>query len=220
MRLCHTEIVPDYCTCGAQLPPDARFCHKCGKPQYDYPGVEPAEQAQTPPPLPPPLPVEAAKLPEIGFHNRIAVRIGITVAVAAMVLVSIIASILPATAFLGFFCAGMIAAVWYVRRTGEKLSIRGGARIGWITGLFCFTAFLLVFTIVVVAITNPDVVATMRNDASLSKNPSFQEMLKMVTDPHDAVMNIIVRVIAMFIFLTTLPMLGGAVGAKLSERRA
>lgn len=87
------------------------------------------------------------------------------------------------------------------------------------TGLFCFTAFLLVFTIVVLAITNPEVVAALRNDASMSKNPNFQEMLKIVTDPQNAVMNIVVRVIAMFIFLTTLPMLGGAVGAKLSERR-
>ena len=34
--MCQTEVVPEYCTCGAQLPPDARFCHKCGKPQYDY----------------------------------------------------------------------------------------------------------------------------------------------------------------------------------------
>src|SRR5689334_2027095 len=23
----------DFCTCGAQLPEDARFCHRCGKPQ-------------------------------------------------------------------------------------------------------------------------------------------------------------------------------------------
>ena len=46
--VCQTEIVPEFCTCGAQLPPDARFCHKCGKPQYDYPGVEEPEPA---PPL-------------------------------------------------------------------------------------------------------------------------------------------------------------------------
>src|ERR1700751_3927993 len=23
------------CTCGAQLPDDARFCHRCGKPQFE-----------------------------------------------------------------------------------------------------------------------------------------------------------------------------------------
>ncbi len=27
--------MPDFCTCGAQLPPDALFCHKCGKPQRE-----------------------------------------------------------------------------------------------------------------------------------------------------------------------------------------
>src|SRR6202034_1529404 len=54
--VCQTKIVPEFCTCGAQLPPDARFCHKCGKPQYDYPGLDEPEPA-TPP-------VEVASLPQ------------------------------------------------------------------------------------------------------------------------------------------------------------
>src|ERR1700693_5429178 len=89
-RLCQTENVPEFCTCGAQLPPDARFCHKCGKPQYDYPGVE---QSETPPPLievasvPPAPPVQVSG--EISFHNRLAVRVGLISAVAA-VLVSVV----------------------------------------------------------------------------------------------------------------------------------
>jgi len=30
--------MPDNCTCGAELPPDSLFCHKCGKPQREIRG--------------------------------------------------------------------------------------------------------------------------------------------------------------------------------------
>src|SRR5579872_719709 len=67
----HTGVVPDVCTCGAKLPPDARFCHKCGKPQRDEPVV--MEEVLSPPPLPfteLPAPITA----RISFHNGLAVR--------------------------------------------------------------------------------------------------------------------------------------------------
>ena len=77
--------MPEFCTCGAQLPPDARFCHKCGKPQYDYPGIT----EETVEPAPPPVtaaPAEPAVQPplEISFHNRLAVRIGFLAALMAV----------------------------------------------------------------------------------------------------------------------------------------
>src|SRR5712671_1156966 len=71
----HTGDVPDVCTCGAKLPPDARFCHKCGKPQRDEPVI--VEEAESPPPLPfselpaPPAPAR------ISFHNLLAVRVAL-----------------------------------------------------------------------------------------------------------------------------------------------
>ena len=34
--------MPEFCSCGAQLPPDALFCHKCGKPQRDIVEPDPA----------------------------------------------------------------------------------------------------------------------------------------------------------------------------------
>ena len=27
--------MPEFCSCGSELPPDALFCHKCGKPQRE-----------------------------------------------------------------------------------------------------------------------------------------------------------------------------------------
>ena len=83
--VCQTEVVPEFCTCGAQLPPDARFCHKCGKPQYDYPVVEEAE----PEPAPPQrggcgASRRAAISADISFHNGLAVRIGFIAAMGAV----------------------------------------------------------------------------------------------------------------------------------------
>jgi hypothetical protein len=37
---------------------------------------------------------------------------------------------------LAFLAAGFLAVYLYSRRTGQTLSIRSGARMGWITGIF------------------------------------------------------------------------------------
>src|SRR5688572_10120186 len=59
------------CTCGAQLPPDARFCHKCGKPQYEMTVLE-----DEPAPAPPPAPIaaEPPKPTGISLRNPAAAR--------------------------------------------------------------------------------------------------------------------------------------------------
>jgi hypothetical protein len=68
--------MPEICTCGAQLPPDARFCHKCGKPQREEIVVEQPEAFA---PQPPPL-VQAAPLQTLSFRNPIALRVGLLAA--------------------------------------------------------------------------------------------------------------------------------------------
>src|SRR3954453_7443593 len=62
----------EYCTCGAKLPEDARFCHKCGKPQFEL--IEPEEPAVVEPV--PPVPVQPPPQPQgVGFRNPAAVRV-------------------------------------------------------------------------------------------------------------------------------------------------
>src|ERR1019366_3176643 len=65
--------MPEFCTCGAQLPPDALFCHKCGKPQRELiaPEFQIPENAESA--LPPaPVPLAPDALP-MNFRNRVAV---------------------------------------------------------------------------------------------------------------------------------------------------
>jgi hypothetical protein len=67
--------MPEICSCGAQLPPDARFCHKCGKPQREEPLAE-ALIGQMQAPLAPPAAVVALPVP-LSFRNPVALRVGL-----------------------------------------------------------------------------------------------------------------------------------------------
>ena len=212
--------MPERCTCGAQLPEDARFCHKCGKPQYDYPGAQ--ETSETPEVVPPPLPAKVEPtVAEISFRNRVAVRIGLLTALLAVAVTFLVTSVTQ-SAILGtltFFGAGVLAPVWYRQRTGQKMSVRSGARIGWITGLFCFAFLLILLTISVVALTNADAIPALRDSPNM-KNPAVQDWLKTLSDPAKATESIIMLVVTLFLFVTTLPMLGGALGASLADKRS
>lgn len=219
--VCQTEIVPEFCTCGAQLPPDARFCHKCGKPQYDYPGLEENE------PAPAPLPVEVAILPptpfapmpgEISFHNRLAVRIGFIAALAA-VFVFLVPLPFPFLRLLIAFVAGGFFAVFlYSRRTGQTLSIGGGARMGWITGIFSFTMLSVLFAVVMVKISNDGGLAKYLLSELPANDARSESVAQAFNDPAMLVVLVLLSLGMLFVVLTALPIIGGALGAKVLEK--
>src|SRR5260370_36269576 len=110
--------MPEFCSCGAQLPPDALFCHKCGKPQREL--VVPETVAPVaPPPLPQvqPRPVP----PPVNFHNGVALRIAILVAAMA----TLLSLFLP---FLTWLAGGFFASFLYRRKTGP-LNVGAGVRL-------------------------------------------------------------------------------------------
>src|SRR5271157_613131 len=128
--------MPEFCTCGAQLPPDALFCHKCGKPQREL--VIP-ETVAPPPVAPPELRTQPRPEPlPVNFHNGVALRIAILVAATATLL-----SFLP---FLNWLAAGFFAVFFYRRKTGSLLNVGAGVRMGWITGILMFGLSAIVFT--------------------------------------------------------------------------
>jgi hypothetical protein len=203
--------VPEFCTCGAQLPPDARFCHKCGKPQYDYPNIsEPAEPqeevvAQV---LPPTLPLE------ISFHNRLAVRIGFLAALAAVVLFLFPLPFPVVRLLVAALAAGFLAVFLYTRRTGQILSMRSGARMGWITGIFSFTLISLLMTAAMVAISNQGGLLKFFRSQLPANDARTQTLTQALDDPATLAGGMLFALILMFVVLTALPMIGGALGAK------
>ncbi len=145
------------CTCGAVLPPDALFCHKCGKPQRaDLIPGEPEASASTPVsdiPVLPALPPSPPELPPIGFHNGPAVRIALLAGVLS-IFVSALSGQLPlprAFALVWLVATGFLAVFLYRRRTGQRLSALSGAHLGWICGIFGFVIATIMLTTVAVA---------------------------------------------------------------------
>jgi uncharacterized protein YqgC (DUF456 family) len=200
------------------LPPDARFCHKCGKPQYDYPDVQ--NPVAAPPPLPPPLPLATAAA-EISFRNGIAVRISFMVAALALIFAMVASPLLhpPLSLIAGVFLAGFVATLWYERRTGQRLSVRSGAQIGWITGIFSFSMFVAVTTVQMIVISVDGGLANYVRKQMHPTDPNVEQALKLLSDPVGAAVLMLLCLVLFFVVFTTLPMLGGAVGAKVSERR-
>ncbi len=205
--------MPDFCTCGAQLPPDARFCHKCGKPQYDYPDlsepepVEPVEEvvAQV---VTPALPLE------ISFHNRLAVRIGFLAALAAVLLFLFPLPFPLLRLLVAALAAGFLAVFLYTRRTGQMLSIRSGARMGWITGIFSFTLVSMLMTAAMVAISNQGGLQKFFRSQLPMNDARTQTLTQALDDPAALAGGMFFALILMFVVLTALPMIGGALGAK------
>ena len=208
-------MVPDFCTCGAQLPPDARFCHKCGKPQYDYPGLAEEAEVHEPdshPPISPTLP--PAPILEISFHNRLAVRTGFLAAVTGVLLFLFPLPFPFARLLIGLLAAGFLAVFLYARRSGQMLSIRAGVRMGWITGIFCFVLVSMLMTAALVAISNEGGLAKFIRSQLPPNDARADTVTQALGDPSMLAGSMLFAMLLFFVILTALPMIGGALGAK------
>jgi hypothetical protein len=206
--------VPDFCTCGAQLPPDARFCHKCGKPQGELFASEPEAAAEPVAPViaPPLLP------PDIGFGNGTAVRIGFLAALAAVLLLIFPLPFPFLRLTIVFIAAGFVAVYLYMRRTGQRLSLRSGARMGWMTGVFSFTIFTVQLTASVLASSSEGGFAGVLKQQLPPNDARTSQLLQLIADPSTLVLLMLMVLVFLFVFLTILPTLGGLLGAKLLAR--
>jgi hypothetical protein len=210
--------VPERCTCGAQLPEDALFCHKCGKPQREIVSVDEPEAA-----VPPPIPVATVSAipPEssvITFHNGTAVRIAVSMGFLAFLCLLVVGQLaLPeALIFVWLAAAGFLAVFLYRRSTGQRLSVVNGARLGWISGIFGFVIVTVLLTLFVVALSEPSVVTALREQIKTRGIPeaNLDQMIEALRSPSG-----ITSALGLFFLLfTVLPAFGGAVGAKLLDR--
>lgn len=200
----------DYCSCGAALPPDALFCHKCGKPQREIPVVEAEIQVVEPPPpshLAPP-PVQPQPL---NFHNPLAVRIAFIVA-----LVTALLSWLPFLNIILWAGAGFFAVFLYRRRTGSLLTVRAGMQMGWITGVMSYAITVVIFTATILPTAiSGGVGAMFQAQFKNATDPSVQQALKMFESGPGLAFLLVVTLIMLFVFICALSMVGGALGAKM-----
>ncbi len=158
------------CSCGAVLPEDARFCHKCGAPQYEEDiarinAVDEAAAAEAAPPLPTPPVAPAVLQYSTRFPNGQAVRVSIRVAAFSLLAAALLALIAPPLVVPLFVAAGFAAVRLYVSRTHESLKLMGAAVMGampwfWFFLLQAAGALFLFFSPqvhdAVKALNNPD----------------------------------------------------------------
>ena len=206
--------MPERCTCGAQLPEDALFCHKCGKPQREIVSVEEPEVVAAPPPIP----VAAPQPLVISFHNGPAVRIALGMGFLAFLCLLVVGQLaLPqALVFVWLAAAGFLAVFLYRRSTGQRLSVMNGARLGWISGVFGFVIVTIILTMFVIALSEPSVVTALREQIKTRGIPeaNLDQVIQALHSPSG-----ITQAVGMFFLLfTILPAFGGAVGAKLLDR--
>ena len=202
------------CTCGAYLPNDARFCHKCGKPQYEEDVARLAAE-NTPGPVQAPLDIPTTtKAPPIGFGNLRAVTI--TIAVAAITLIPLsLAMIAPPLSLIVLAGAGYCAAYFYRKQTAQPLTPGGGAYLGVMTGLWLFVVFALCAAVVSVKVSSPTDLAVMK--ATLSRVPGAANMLD---DPHQFIVTIGESLVILFFLSTLSAAFGGMLAARTLARRS
>jgi hypothetical protein len=193
--------MPEICSCGAQLPPDALFCHKCGKPQREIVAVEAEAPVAAPPPV---IEAPVAQPVVVNFRNMEALKVALLAAMLSMFLF-----FLP---IVNWLAAGYFAVFFYRRRTRQTINILAGVRIGWLTGLITF-AIVAFFTLLgALALRTPEVMEMFK--AAAQKSDQVQQMLGIMQDgPRMA------GLLSMyFLLITFVSMTGGLLGAMLTGK--
>lgn len=196
---------------------DALFCHRCGKAQRELLAAdpvyeEPAAAVNVEPAAPPPPLAALAGLP-VTFRNTVAVRIGFLVASVASLL-----DFVPGLNWLFVIwsvCAGFLAVFLYRRTTGQSLTMRNGARLGWIAGVMNSLIVIVLFTISIVASAG-EITSALR-DQIRSMAPNDSNALALVDSPYALVTIILMTLVMLFLIFTCASIAGGVLGARITR---
>ena len=131
--------MPLRCSCGAILPEDARFCHKCGAPQYEEDIARLNAVVEPPPAQPQAVSEQPKQQSRIGFTNGRALRVTLAVAALSLFASALIGSFAPPLILFPIvLAAGFTSVRVYLSLTAEKIKVSGGAILGAMTGLWLY----------------------------------------------------------------------------------
>ena len=114
-----------------------------------------------------------------------------------------------------FCAAGFVAVRIYNSHSSQPLTLRSGARLGWMTGFWVFLAFVVLSALMSVYISDPSIREQIKALPNVSRMP---EAAKLLDDPHQFVMSLAGTLVLAFFMATILSGLGGMLGARLNGR--
>jgi hypothetical protein len=121
-------------------------------------------------------------------------------------------------AFIALSMASGYLAVWlYRRRTGQELSVKSGAQLGWITGVLSFLIAVVILTITIALVGFGQLEAAFR-DPALRGNVSPAEVERLLNNPAALAAALAFTLVVIFGAYTVAASVGGAVGAKLLHK--
>jgi hypothetical protein len=195
------------------LPENARFCHRCGKPQFETEPAPPVEAPES-------RDLVAAPIEPItpSFHHPIAVRIGLFVGSIA----AILCLAFPFGFVLWLSAAGFGSVYLFRRRTGQSLTVRGGMRMGWIAGMLSFVIITVLFTIsAVVAANRPGGLAAFFREQPNSagfRSEDLEAVIQVLANPVNQALVYVFFLLFCFTVIAVFCTAGGALGAKVLEK--
>jgi hypothetical protein len=207
------------CTCGAQLPDDARFCHRCGRPQFEEDIARMQDEALQAAPVPP---TPSAPV-RIDFSNRKAVMVSIAVSMLTLFVFtasSVLAPFAASLLLLPLFCfAGFTAARWYTKQTGQSITAQAGARLGFMTALWAFLVVVVICVFMAVFISNPQWRGQLVEMINTQGNPAAAQIVKMLDDPRKFILLMMGELLVNFCLFTFPSMLGGMLGVRYGGKK-
>jgi hypothetical protein len=112
---------------------------------------------------------------------------------------------------------GFFAVYLYHRRTGQNMSVMAGARLGWISGIVVFVILSMMLTVMVLMLSQPDFLQSMRDQMTKMSSVSQEEVSKYI-DLLRTPSGLAMILLETFLSYTLLTAIGGAVGAKFLNR--
>jgi hypothetical protein len=118
--------------------------------------------------------------------------------------------------------AGFISVYLFRRRTGQSLTVRAGARMGWIAGILSFLIITVLFTISAVALANRPggLPAFFREQLGSRAIPTedLERAIQVLANPLDQAIVYLFFLLFWFTVIALFCTAGGALGAKVLEK--
>ena len=118
--------------------------------------------------------------------------------------------------------AGFFSVYLYRRRTGQLLTVSGGIRLGWVTGILtaAILTVLITGTLVLLALSGGGLASVYQEQLRNMhwSDASIQQAVNAFSNPAMLAISILSFLLLVFAFVTFFCTAGGALGAKLAGR--